>query len=397
MENAEIHTPPRKIITLGIFLATFLCALTGQINDLVTVKYLPAQFGGDSVMFGFTFSMFSLGKILTMILFASLSDRYGRKKILLIAFSLYSIGTFLAAIAKTPVQFMIFRLIKGTSAYEGVILALINDYYKEGERGKPIAIFSASFGTGALIGSLLGGYFLIWFDYKISFIILGFITLFSVFFVFLLITNHPEENFELNRKNYKKLKENRKMELKKTFKIKNFVWGAILNIFLAFCLSGISTYMIFIILNHYLIPKQFSGFILFPITLLYIIFALLMGKQEKPLKMIRIGLSILSFSLLSVLFLKIDDNLFFFVITAGISSSALGIIGPALDNFISNFITKSVRGETLGIYRTLSLIGSVLGAMSAGFLGKIYWVFTPFFAMAIISFISFLISWILLK
>ena len=179
MENAEIHTTPRKIITLGIFLATFLCALTGQINDLVTVKYLPAQFGGDSVMFGFTFSMFSLGKILTMILFASLSDRYGRKKILLIAFSLYSIGTFLAAIAKTPVQFMIFRLIKGTSAYEGVILALINDYYKEGERGKPIAIFSASFGTGALIGSLLGGYFLIWFDYKISFIILGFITLFS--------------------------------------------------------------------------------------------------------------------------------------------------------------------------------------------------------------------------
>ena len=397
MEKVEKKESSGKVIVLGIFLATFFCSLSGQINDLITVKYLPEQFTGDSIMFGFTFSMFSLGKILTMILFARLSDQIGRKKILLLAFSLYSIGTFLAGIAQDPIQFMIFRLIKGTSAFEGVVLALINDYYKEGERGKAIAIFSASFGIGALIGSILGGYFLIWFEHKTSFFVLGFITLFSILSIFLCISNHPDQKIENERKSYEHLKINRKNELKKIFKTKNFIFGVIINIFLMFCLSGVSTYMIFIILNHYLIPEQLSGVILFPIIFSYVLFALVMGKKENPIRIIRPGLIILTLSLLSVILLNFYDNMIIFIIAAGISSSALGAISPAVDNYISSFIPKSVRGEILGIYRSLSLIGSLLGAITAGYLGNVSWIFSPFLAMAIIALISFLVSWFFLK
>lgn len=397
MENIEKQNSSEKVIVLGIFLATFFCSFSGQINDLITAKYLPLEFGGDSIMFGFTFSIFSLGKILTMILFASLSDRIGRKKILLLAFSLYSIGTFLAGIAQTPFQFMIFRLIKGTSAFEGVILALINDYFKEGKRGTAIAIYSASFGIGALMGSILGGFFLIWFEYKITFYILGFISLLSILFVFLCISNHPDQKLELEKKSYENLKINRKKELKRIFKTKNFIFGLILNVFLMFCLSGVSTFMIFIILNHYMIPEQLSGAILFPVIFSYILFALLMGKNENPIKLIQYGLIILSISLLSVVILIFYDNIIIFVIGAVISSGALGAISPALDNYISNFITKSVRGEALGIYRTLALIGSLFGAITAGFLGSISWIFSPFLVMALISFISVLISWFFLK
>jgi len=397
MENVEKKKSSGKFIILGIFLATFFCSFSGQINDFVTVKYLPLEFGGDSVMFGFTFSIFSLGKILTMILFARLSDRIGRKKILLIAFSLYSIGTFLAGIAQTPVQFMLFRLIKGTSAFEGVILALINDYYKEGERGKAIAIYSASFGIGALIGSILGGFFLIWFEYKTTFFILGFISILSILSVFLCISNHPDQKTELEKKSYESLKMNRKSELKRIFRTKSFILGLIINIFLMFCLSGVSTYMIFIVLNHYMIPEQLSGAILFPVIFSYILFVFFLGKKENPIRIIRYGLIILTISLSTVIILKFYDSMIIFIIGAGISSSALGAISPAVDNYISSFITKSVRGETLGIYRSLSLIGSILGAITAGYLGTISWIFSPFLVMAFIALISFLVSWFFLK
>jgi len=397
MEEVEKKGTSGKVIVLGIFLATFFCSFSGQINDLITVKYLPVQFAGDSVMFGFTFSAFSLGKIFTMILFAKLSDRIGRKKILLLAFSLYSLGTFLAGIAQTPLQFMIFRFIKGTSAFEGVILALINDYYKEGERGKAISIFSASFGIGALIGSFLGGYFLIWFEYKTSFFILGFITLLSILFVFLCISNHPDQQIEIERKLSENIKKNRKIELKKILKTKNYILGVFINFLLMFCLSGISTYMIFIILNHYLIPEELSGVILFPITFSYIFFALVMGKKENPIRIIRFGIIILTLSLFSVIILNFYNIIIIFVIVAGISSSALGAISPAVDNYVSSFIPKSIRGETLGIYRSLSLIGSILGAITAGYLGNISWVFSPFLVMAFIALISFLVSWFFLK
>jgi MFS family permease len=397
MENVGKKKTSGKVIVFGIFLATFFCSLSGQINDFITVKYLPIEFGGDSVMYGFTFSMFSLGRILTMIIFARLSDRIGRKKILILAFLLYSFGTFLAGIAQTPTQFMIFRLIKGTSAFEGVMLALINDYYKEGERGKAIAIYSASFGIGALIGSILGGFFLIWFEYKITFYILGFISMLSILFVFLCITNHPDQIIELEKKSSQNIKLDRKNELKRIFKTKNFIYGLIINTFLMFCLSGVSTYMIFIVLNHYLIPEQLSGAVLFPVIFSYILFALLMGKKENPIRIIRYGLIILTISLSTVIILKFYDSLIIFIIGAGISSSALGAISPAVDNYISSFITKSVRGETLGIYRSLSLIGSLLGAITAGYLGTISWIFSPFLVMALIALISFLVSWYFLK
>ena len=122
-----------------------------------------------------------------------------------------------------------------------------------------------------------------------------------------------------------------------------------------------------------------------------------MGKNENPIKLIQYCLIILSISLLSVIILFFYDNIIIFVIGAVISASALGAISPALDNYISNFITKSVRGEALGIYRTLALIGSLFGAVTAGFLGSISWIFLPFLVMALISFISVLISWFFLK
>ena len=164
-----------------------------------------------------------------------------------------------------------------------------------------------------------------------------------------------------------------------------------------FCLSGISTYMIFIILNHYLIPEELSRLILFPITLSYIIFALIIGKKENPIRIIRFGLIILTISLFSVIILNFYDIVIIFIIAAGISSSALGAISPAVDNYISSFLPKSIRGETLGIYRSLSLIGSLLGAITAGYLGNVSWVFSPFLMMAFIALISFLVSWFFLK
>ena len=146
-----------------------------------------------------------------------------------------------------------------------------------------------------------------------------------------------------------------------------------------------------------MIPEQLSGAILFPVIFSYIFFALLMGKKENPIRIIRYGLIILTISLSTVTILNFYDNMIIFIIGAGISSSALGAISPAVDNYISRFITKSIRGEALGIYRSLSLIGSLLGAAIAGYLGTISWIFSPFLVMAFIALISFLVSWFFLK
>jgi len=148
MNNSVDFSLPKSISTLGVRLAmvglnvaVLFSTAAVQINDIVSARYLPMAFQGDSSMFGLTFTFFSAGKLLMMFPMARLSDRIGRKPVLLVTFLLYSLGTFLAGLAPTIELFLIFRFVKGMSSYEAVSLALINDLFPEGKRNKPIAFF----------------------------------------------------------------------------------------------------------------------------------------------------------------------------------------------------------------------------------------------------------------
>ncbi|MHA1719823.1 MAG: MFS transporter, partial [Promethearchaeota archaeon] len=187
------------LVMFGAFFAVFICCMAGQINDIIMAVYIPFRFHGDSALFGYTFSAFAAGKLLMMFPMASISEKIGRKLSLTIVYIFYTIGTVLAAVAQNPVQFLIFRFIKGMNAFEAVNLALINDYFLEGKRGPPIAIYSASIGTGILAGNGFGGLFIKWFGMINSFYVLGGFTLLSIFFVLVFVKDNPDQN--IHRKN----------------------------------------------------------------------------------------------------------------------------------------------------------------------------------------------------
>jgi MFS family permease len=392
---------PKNITALGIRLAmvglnvaVLFSTATGQINDIVSARYLPMAFQGNSSMFGLTFTFFSAGKLLMMFPMARLSDRIGRKPVLLITFVLYTLGAFLAGLAPSIELFLIFRFIKGMSSYEAVSLALINDLYPEGKRGKPIAFFSAALGVGYLLGSGIGGYFINWFDFQVAFIILGFITLFSVLSILILIRVFPSPQ------NIKTTPINPAIRPKipvqdlfhYIFNHSGLFWGHILNLIISFCYAGVSTYMLYVILNYFNVPTAQVGFALFPISGIYIALVLLIGHRENSVKLMRIGLLLLIASLSSVFLLKYYDNLGIFLTGAIISSASFGILLPSLDNFISNQVPADIRGRLLGIYRSIGLIGSIFGSSITGYIGSKFWAFSPFLVIAGILILGALIS-----
>ncbi|MCP4761890.1 MAG: MFS transporter [archaeon] len=394
-ESSDI-TPSRIHVISGLFLAVLFCALSGQINDIVSAKYLPAQFGANSGIFTLTFTFFSLGRFFTVITFSKLSDRIGRKYVLIIAFSLYTLGTFLAGIANTIEEFMFFRFIKGTSAYEGVALALINDYYPKGKRGKPIAFFTSAYGFGVLIGSIFGGLFLNWFEYLMSYMILGFFTFLSTIMIIFLVKNHPNQ---IKRSNLDVTPEDRIQKnqiFKQLIKNKQFIYGTCMGGLCHFCFLGMGGYLYFIILNYYLIPNAFSGLIFLATSAIGIISLLSLGKKENTIGNLQKGLTVLTLAFLSVIILFFIDSVWVLLIGILIGSACLGIVRPSIDNYISSIIPEKIRGEALGFYKSVTLIGGILGTTLTGLLGSIFWVFSPFIVMALLTFINLLISLFLL-
>jgi EmrB/QacA subfamily drug resistance transporter len=90
----------------------------------------------------------------------ALSDRYGRKRFLLVGVSSFALFAILAALARTTTLVIFARALQGIGA--AIImpstLSLISALFPEPrERAKAIAIWSAMFGAGVSIGPILGG------------------------------------------------------------------------------------------------------------------------------------------------------------------------------------------------------------------------------------------------
>ncbi len=45
----------KKIAIVGLYIAVFVNTFVGVCNDIISAKYLPIEFGGDSATFGLTF------------------------------------------------------------------------------------------------------------------------------------------------------------------------------------------------------------------------------------------------------------------------------------------------------------------------------------------------------
>jgi len=88
----------------------------------------------------------------------SLSDRFGRRPVLLISLALMSLSYLAMAIAPTIWLLLAARLFSGiTSATQATATAFIADITPKDERGRRFGLLGASFGIGFVLGPLIGG------------------------------------------------------------------------------------------------------------------------------------------------------------------------------------------------------------------------------------------------
>jgi EmrB/QacA subfamily drug resistance transporter len=92
----------------------------------------------------------------------ALSDRYGRRLMLVIGLSLFGVGSALAPFVQTADQLILLRAFMGLGAALTMpsTLSIIGDVFEADERPKAIALWSSVSGIGIIAGPLLGGWLL---------------------------------------------------------------------------------------------------------------------------------------------------------------------------------------------------------------------------------------------
>jgi len=91
------------------------------------------------------------------ILFGSLSDRYGRRKVLLLSILLSGISAALSGLSFGPLDFGLYRLLLGIvlGGQWAVTMTLVSEIWQAEERGKAVGVVQTSFPAGFVYASLI--------------------------------------------------------------------------------------------------------------------------------------------------------------------------------------------------------------------------------------------------
>ncbi len=116
------------------------------------------RFGASGLTVGFLFASFSLAQLLCAPLLGRLSDRIGRKPVIVISLIGTAIGSFVTGAAGVLWLLFAGRIIDGASGGSlSVAQAAVADLAPEAERPRLIGLLGAAFGVGFVLGPAIGG------------------------------------------------------------------------------------------------------------------------------------------------------------------------------------------------------------------------------------------------
>ncbi len=121
---------------LGLFLVLPVFALEAR-------KY-PG--GDDPVMLGLAMGIYGLTQGLLQLPFGMASDRFGRKRVIVLGLLVFAAGSFWAAAASDLYQLLIGRSLQGAGAVSAAVTAWLADLTRDEVRTKAMALVGASIG-----------------------------------------------------------------------------------------------------------------------------------------------------------------------------------------------------------------------------------------------------------
>jgi len=135
----------------------FALRMLGLFMILPVISIYGSEYQGFSpITVGLAIGIYGLTQALFQIPFGLLSDRFGRKKILIIGLAIFAFGSAVSALSGTMTGVILGRALQGFGAISAVILALTADLTREEQRTKAMAIIGVSIGLAFALAMVLG-------------------------------------------------------------------------------------------------------------------------------------------------------------------------------------------------------------------------------------------------
>lgn len=173
--NPDPPAPQRH----GWLIANLLCqlgfGLLAMTVCLPSMQDWPATFGASQAAVQLTFSGYIAAYGLLQLLYGPLSDRIGRKPVLMAGVALSCLGALLAAAAPDLTVLTLARVLQGAGSAAGMVVgrALIQDLFSGRERTRMMAFAGMTMGLCPPLATLVGGRVHVWLGWQANFLLMA--------------------------------------------------------------------------------------------------------------------------------------------------------------------------------------------------------------------------------
>jgi MFS transporter, DHA1 family, multidrug resistance protein len=354
----------KNTLILGFTLLVVMLGY-GMIQPLL--PFLVTKLGAGGRDLGVLTSVYAAMQLVCAPLWGSLSDRIGRKPVLMVGVLGYAAAMFVFGLATRFWMLFLARTFSGvlSSAAMPTAMAYISDHLPEKERGGAMGQLGAALGLGVILGPMLGG-LLSKNSLSLPFFVGSGLAFLSLVLVVLLLP----ESHQTAAENASVRKEYHFWRRDVLVKILTGPTGILM--LLIFIISfGMTNFQgivgLYVVDRFGFNPGQVGAIWMVIGGVMILSQGVLTGFLTRRLgepAVIRLGMLI---GAAGFIFLLLAKGFLAFLLATGVFMLAVALIGPALNSYLSAYGGEH-QGALMGLNTAFASLGRVIGPLWAGFI-----------------------------
>ena len=391
--KANIHRKLGISPYFVIVMTTFIDMIGfGMVIPLL--PFHPETVGAGALALGLLIGSFSLMQFIFSPLLGRLSDKVGRRPVILLSIFFSAISFIVFALANSFPLLLLSRITAGMATESAVAQAYITDITSEKERAAGLGKVGAAHGAGFIIGPALGGFLSIY-----GFLTLGIVAavltgvnfLFAFFFL-------PESNAKAASSIQTNSDDGYWRRLASAL-TKPLIGTVFVILFIiTFAFSAIPVIVpLFGIAFFGFAELEMSYFFMYIGVVQIVLQGLLIGRLTKRWgeeNLIVFGSLLMA---LGMLFMPLFPSIAVFVVSITLISSGIGTLNTVLPSFISKRTASDEQGGILGVTQSVGSIARIPGPLVGGLIAEFAGLNVAFLLSATLVTIAFVLGFKLFR
>lgn len=370
----------KKVLPV-LFIIMFL-VMVGFGIIIPVLPFYAEELGASAADLGLLMAVYSLMQFIFAPVWGRVSDKIGRKPVILIGIFGLSLSFFLTALSTELWMLFAARIIGGflSAANMPTVMAYVADITSEEDRGKGMGIVGAATGLGFIFGPAIGGMFTR-FSIDTPFYVAGTISLLTFFLVIIIL----KESIHYS---------NEKEAVQQKASFKNIFTGQLsilyfLQLFISLSLAGLEATFAYFAAERAGLDAVSLGYIFMIMGLASAAVQGSMGKLTKKFgekRIIQAGIVVSAVGFFLILFTQNFTTAAIFLAIFGVGN---GVIRPSVSSLLTK-MSQVGHGTATGYLSSFDSLGRIFGPVLGGVLYS-YHIGLPYLSGILLSVVAFLL------